>query len=201
MRYDARSASVKLTSPRYVSLATAVAFAESKSGWIEAQMQENPRRSFADGLEIPLFGERVQIVHTGGRGVVQRDNDRLLIPGDSAFIQRRVSDFIRQETKKIMIAKAEFYAAQLGVAFRSVALRESSSRWGSCSAKGGLSFCWRLAFAPIEVLDYVVCHEIAHLLQHNHSAAYWQIVARLCPSYEVQERWLKIHGQTVWTYG
>lgn len=201
VRYDARSECVKITLPRYVSLATALAFAESKSGWIAAQIETHPRRDLTDGVEVPLFGEKIQIVHVGGRGVVQRDHHRLLIPGDIAFIQRRVQDFIRQETRKIIIAKAEFYANQLGTSFRSVALRESSSRWGSCSAKGGLSFCWRLAFAPIEVLDYVVCHEVAHLLQHNHSTAYWRIVAQLCPSYERYERWLKTEGQTVWMYG
>ncbi len=227
VRYDARAQCVKLTLPRYVSLKSAVEFAESKAGWIEIQMQKNTRIIFADGAEIPLFGEWVKLVHIGGRGVVRPEyiteqgearsgggvgvkppiahsatkKYTLLIAGDAAFLERRVQDHIKQETKKIIVTKAEYYARAAGVNFRSITLRNSSSRWGSCSAKGGLSFCWRLAFAPLEVLDYVVCHEVAHLRHHNHSAAYWQLVGQLCPHYETHERWLKIHGQSVWGWG
>ncbi len=201
VRYDARAQCVKLTLPRYVSLKSAVEFAESKVGWIEAQMQKNTRTAFASGTEIPLFGEKVKLVHIGGRGVVRCEEDALIITGNIEFLERRVQDYIKQETKKIIITKAEYYVRAAGVNFRSITLRDSSSRWGSCSAKGGLSFCWRLAFAPLEVLDYVVCHEVAHLRHHNHSAAYWQLVAQLCPTYETHERWLKTHGQSVWAWG
>ncbi|MDX2074137.1 MAG: M48 family metallopeptidase, partial [Alphaproteobacteria bacterium] len=124
-----------------------------------------------------------------------------IIPGEKEFSARRVEDFIKRETKKILALRAGYYAAQLGVSFRSIALRESSSRWGSCSAGGGLSFCWRLAFAPFAVMDYVVAHEVAHLRHHHHGTAFWQAVETLYPGYEKQENWLKRHGQSVWQWG
>lgn len=201
VRYDARGECVKLTLPRYVSLKSAVEFAESKAGWIEAQMHKHIRTVFENGADIPLFGETMKLVHIGGRGVVRCEENTLYISGNSEFLERRVRDYIKQETKKIIITRAEHYAEAAGVTFRGVSLRDSSSRWGSCSAKGALSFCWRLAFAPLSVLDYVVCHEVAHLRHHNHSAAYWKLVEQLCPNYATHERWLKNHGQSVWGWG
>lgn len=201
VRYDARSGCVKVTLPRYASFKSAFAFAESREGWIAAQMGKHQRVPFADGIEIPLFGELVLLRHSGGRGLVSRHENELRISGDKEFLARRVRDYIKQETKKLLQSRAEHYAKVLGVSFCALNLRESTSRWGSCSAKGSLTFCWRLAFAPLAVLDYIACHEVCHLKHHNHSAAFWNTVEQLCPDFQAQERWLKQHGQSVWQWG
>lgn len=200
VRYDARNECVKVTVPRYVSFAAALEFAESKAHWIARQMEKIERVVFADGVMVPLFGEPVRLRHVGGRGVVQRVEGELHVSGDALFMARRVRDFIKKEMKRQAVERATCYASALGVRVASVVLRDTSSRWGSCSSRGRLSLCWRLAFAPREVMDYVVCHEVCHLVHHHHGDAFWQLVERLCPDYAHHERWLKLHGQTVWNY-
>ncbi|MDX2072827.1 MAG: YgjP-like metallopeptidase domain-containing protein, partial [Alphaproteobacteria bacterium] len=123
VRYDARKDCVKLTLPRYVSLKSGLEFAASKSGWIAAQMEKHPRTAFEDGVRISLFGEEMTLRHVGGRGLVRREGASLIIPGEKEFSARRVEDFIKRETKKILALRAGYYAAQLGVSFRSIALR------------------------------------------------------------------------------
>lgn len=200
LRFDAKMECVKLTVPRGVSAAQALAFAESRRDWLARQINNHPKFPLEDGMELPLWGKRVTLAHVGGRGVVTAAPGLLLIPGERDFLARRTRDFIQKETKKRIICLAQGSAHKLGVSIKSVSLRDTTSRWGSCSASGALSFCWRLAFAPLEVMEYVVHHEVAHLKHHNHSAKFWQTVAFLCPDYDRHEKWLSAHGQTLWYY-
>ena len=96
-----------------------------------------------------------------------------------------------------MRAKAQVIERPVG----RVTLRESRTRWGSCSPSGDLSFCWRLIFAPALVLDYVVAHEVAHLVHLNHSERFWKLCAQLTPEVQAPRRWLMRHGQQLWRYG
>jgi predicted metal-dependent hydrolase len=85
----------------------------------------------------------------------------------------------------------------IGRPYSRITLRDTRSRWGSCTADGALMYSWRLAMAPPAVLDYVAAHEVAHLAQMNHSPAFWAVVARLVPGHAAPRRWLKLHGQTL----
>lgn len=200
LRFDAKSQSVKLTLPRGVSIAIAMGFVESRKGWLAKQIAEHTHVALDNGVMLSLWGEQVTITHTGGRGVVRLESGQLRVPGDAEFIARRVRDFIQKETKARITTLAHASAQKLDVTIRSIQLRNTTSRWGSCSASGALSFCWRLAFAPKEVMDYVVHHEVAHLKHHNHSVRFWKTVELLCPDYERHERWLNKYGQTLWSY-
>jgi predicted metal-dependent hydrolase len=97
-----------------------------------------------------------------------------------------------------LIAQSE--AAALGVRYSRIALRDQRSRWGSCSSRGTLSFNWRLVLAPHDVLDYVVVHEVCHLLEHNHGPAFWRLLARRRPGYREQKEWLDEHGWELLAY-
>ncbi len=99
-----------------------------------------------------------------------------------------------------LVAACDGHAARLGRGYRSLTLRDTRSRWGSCSAAGGLMFSWRLILAPPEILDYVAAHEVAHLAEMNHSPAFWRVVAGLCPDYARHRAWLRKHGQTLHAY-
>ena len=92
-------------------------------------------------------------------------------------------------------------AARLGLTVRRVTVRDQSSRWGSCSTTGMLSFSWRLILAPSQVLDYLAAHEVAHLVEMNHSAKFWRLVQRICPDHESAKAWLDIHGADLHRYG
>ena len=93
------------------------------------------------------------------------------------------------------------HSKTLGVKARSISLRDQTSRWGSCTAGGLLSFSWRLIMAPAHVLDYVAAHEVAHLVEMNHGPRFWKHVARCMPRLEEAKRWLRSHGADLHRYG
>jgi predicted metal-dependent hydrolase len=194
VRYDTRRDCVKVTAPRYVSLKRAVEFAESKTEWIARQREKTSTLVIENGAMVSIFGQEIRLAHAGGRGVASLVEGVLQVTGAAEFMPRRVRDYVLREMRIIAHERALFHAAKLGVRVSSLTLRDTSSRWGSCTRSGRISLCWRLAFAPYEVMDYVVAHEVAHLLHHNHSPSFWHAVAHLCPAYEMHEHWLKTHG-------
>jgi predicted metal-dependent hydrolase len=106
----------------------------------------------------------------------------------------------RREARERISLIAQSEARALGVSYSRLTLRDQKSRWGSCSSKGGLSFNWRLVLAPHDVLDYVVVHEVCHLVEHHHGPAFWRLVARRRPGYREQKRWLDDHGWELLAY-
>jgi predicted metal-dependent hydrolase len=106
----------------------------------------------------------------------------------------------RREARARITLIAQSEARALGVEYARITLRDQRSRWGSCSSRGALSFNWRLVLAPHDVLDYVVVHEVCHLVEHNHSARFWQLVQRRRPNYRESKRWLDEHGWEILAY-
>lgn len=202
IRYQPLQHLIAVTLPRYVSIRQGLHFIEEKRNWIEEQVRERSARvPFADGQILSVCGTALAIRHTGGRGVVRIDGGSLLVPGDAAFVSRRVREWLKKTARHEMLRIACARAPLIGRAIGKVTLRDTHSRWGSCSSDGSLSFSWRLVLAPPEVLEYVVCHEVAHLLHHNHSTAFWEAVEKLCPEHRKARKWLKTHGATLWAYG
>ena len=117
--------------------------------------------------------------------------------GDPAHDGLRAGAFLKHLARDRLTAASDRYATQIGCRYTRVTLRDTRSRWGSCTADGGLMYSWRLIMAPPEVLDYVAAHEVAHLAEMNHSPAFWAVVARLMPGYAARRRWLKQHGQSL----
>src|SRR5437870_2572055 len=106
-----------------------------------------------------------------------------------------------REAQRDLEAASRRYAAELGVAIKRICVRDQSSRWGSCSNTGVLSFSWRLILAPSFVLDYLAAHEVCHLVELNHSARFWRLVKRLYPDVERAKMWLDVHGTDLHRYG
>lgn len=103
-----------------------------------------------------------------------------------------------ETARSIFTQKAAYYARLIGVTYGRISIREQKTRWGSCSSKGNLNFNWRLIFAPEEVVDYIVVHELDHRKEMNHSRAFYNVVASVLPDYKVQEKWLKENGEKLW---
>jgi predicted metal-dependent hydrolase len=130
------------------------------------------------------------------------NGERLLcVAGHAPHLHRRVSDFLRREAKHELEAASRRHARELGLDVRRVNVRDQSSRWGSCSSTAVLSFSWRLILAPSYVLDYLAAHEVAHLVEMNHSARFWRVVNRLIPGHERAKAWLDAHGADLHRYG
>jgi hypothetical protein len=208
LRIQSATREVILTIPPRGSLKEAHEFAQKHGGWIAARLGRLLQAApFADGVVVPLRGEPHRIAHRpGARGAVwveiDADGGRLLcVAGHAPHIERRIGDFLRREAKRDLEAASLRFAGDLGLVVRRVTVRDQSSRWGSCSTTGVLSFSWRLILAPGYVLDYLAAHEVAHLIEMNHSAKFWRVVQRLCPSHEKSKAWLDVHGADLHRYG
>ena len=110
-------------------------------------------------------------------------------------------DYLKREVRRDLHKAAQFYAETLGVKVKRLSIRDQSSRWGSCTSAGSLSFSWRLILAPPYVLDYLAAHEVAHLVEMNHSARFWKVVARVCGHVERAKTWLDTSGNDLHRYG
>jgi predicted metal-dependent hydrolase len=136
---------------------------------------------------------------TGSAAQLSRMTNSLAIHGDIAFFERRLKDWLTKHLRSHITLLAEEKARVLGVKFARIQIRDASSHWGSCSASGTLSFTFKLVFASAAQLEYIVCHEVAHLREMNHSLKFWKLVEQLCPDYAKHRRWLKTHGHTLGT--
>jgi predicted metal-dependent hydrolase len=208
LRIQSATREVILTIPPRGSLKEARDFAQKHGGWIVARLGRLPEAApFADGAILPLRGEPHRIAHRrGARGTVWTETGingerRLCVAGQAPYIDRRIGDFLRREAKRDLESASLRFAGELGLVVRRVTVRDQSSRWGSCSTTGLLSFSWRLILAPSPILEYLAAHEVAHLIEMNHSAKFWRVVQRLCPDHERAKAWLDVHGADLHRYG
>ncbi len=202
VRYQPLQKSLSLTLPQAVSIKQGLHFINEKQQWILRQMEQySAAGTFYDGQIIPILGQDVRLEHIGGRGFVSEGEGVLQAHGDIEFMARRVQKWLIQKARTEIILLTEIFTARLAVKAGNITLRDTSSRWGSCSHDGNLSFSWRLVFAPYEVLSYVVAHEVAHIREHNHSVKFWALVEQLHPEFKSAQIWLKKHGKSLYVYG
>lgn len=208
LRIEAASREVVLTMPPRGSVKEARDFAQQHGGWIAARLKRMPQAApFVHGVEVPLRGASHRIVHRRGvRGTAWTETDgqgrRLLcVAGETPHVDRRIGDFLKREARRDLEAASRRYAARLKLSIKRISVRDQSSRWGSCSNTGVLSFSWRLILAPSYVLDYLAAHEVAHLVELNHSPRFWRLVGKLYPDYERAKVWLDVHGTDLHRYG
>jgi predicted metal-dependent hydrolase len=207
LRIHSATREVLLTMPPRGSLKQAREFAEKHGGWIAARLDRLPQAApFAHGITLPLRGIDHRLEHRpDARGTVwieEAGGERLLcVAGAAPHVARRVRDFLKREAKRDLDAASRSAAAALGVAIKCVSIRDQSSRWGSCSTSGVLSYSWRLILAPPFVLDYLAAHEVAHLVEMNHSRRFWRLVERICPHLTRAKTWLDLNGATLHRFG
>jgi predicted metal-dependent hydrolase len=208
LRIHAATREVILTMPPRGSVREAKDFAQKHGGWIAARLHRLPEAApFADGATVPLRGVAHRIAHRpGARGTVwseMGENGELLlcVAGNAPHVDRRVCDYLRREALRDLDAASRRAAEQLGVSIQRISVRDQASRWGSCSTTGVLSYSWRLILAPPFVLDYLAVHEVAHLIEMNHSPRFWRLVNRICADAGRAKVWLDVHGSDLHRYG
>lgn len=193
---------ITLSVPAALDDRTALAFLHEKEPWLRAALAGIPGQiPVRAGTAVPLRGVTVPI-RTARIARVACVAGALLVPPDP-FARRtgpRLAAFLKSEAYSALEHACARHAAALGRRHGPIALRDTRSRWGSCTSAGRLMFSWRLIMAPPEVLDYVAAHEVAHLAQMNHSSAFWAEVRRLRPDYETQRDWLRRHGRGLHRY-
>jgi predicted metal-dependent hydrolase len=190
-RLDGR---VTLSMPARASEAEALAFAGDKAAWVRGVLAEaNPRRVVGLGSAVPFEGRALAVTAAAVRAA-RVSGEVLLVPQDPVRVGARVVAFLKFAARQRLQAESEGFAATVGRKIEGITLRDTRSRWGSCTQAGRLMYSWRLIMAPPEVLSYVAAHEVAHLVEMNHSPAFWAVVAGLMPEYQRHRRWLRTHG-------
>jgi predicted metal-dependent hydrolase len=191
---------VTLTMPKRLVEREALDFARSKEAWIRKHLDARGEDVVVGiGSEVPLGGRMYRVEAGTGRGV-QITPDGIFVPGPVARVGKRLGAHLREIARDRLAGASDDYAALLGRSYTRLTLRDTRSRWGSCTSDGGLMYSWRLVMAPPEVLDYVAAHEVAHLAQMNHSAAFWAEVTRIYGAYAAPRGWLRSHGSTLHRY-
>jgi len=192
-----------LTVPRRTAKRAAAEFVASQSGWIAQRLAALPPAvPLADGATVPFRGAPHRIRHDPARRIgVTAEGGELVVGGGAEFVGRRLRDFMIREARRELWARAAPKAAQIGCRVAGLSIKDTRSRWGSCSRKGRLNFSWRLIMAPEAVLDYLVAHEVAHLREHNHGPDFWALCASLCADSEGSRAWLKRHGDALMRVG
>ncbi|MBK0326231.1 M48 family metallopeptidase [Rhodobacteraceae bacterium F11138] len=189
---------VTLTLPTGVPESEAMEFARSKEGWIRGHLESRSQPTVVGlGAMIPIEGDRYRVVAAQGRRV-QVGNGEIAVPQDAPA--RRLAGWLRELARDRLVDASDRYSALLGRPYARITLRDTRSRWGSCTSQGALMYSWRLILAPPEILQYVAAHEVAHLAEMNHSAAFWSTVERLHGPYKTQRQWLRRNGNELHSF-
>lgn len=198
---------LEVTAPRGVAISRIEAVLREKAAWIEATLQrfaaQTPAATLAlhDGATLPFAGMSL-VLHF--RQLPTTTRVRVALVGttltvttphtDYATARTALEAWYRRQAHTVIAGRVAHWNARFGFEHGRISIKDQKSRWGSCSHSGNLNFNWRLLLAPLDVLDYIVIHELAHLREANHSPRFWALVATLCPNYKQHRRWLRLHG-------
>jgi predicted metal-dependent hydrolase len=204
LRIDASARQVELVLPPGIAAEHGLKFLNLHRGWIAARLEALPAPvQFAEGATVPVLGVMHRICRESDPAAppVRIVEGEIRVRGAPEHFARRVRDHLMRLARAEVSRRARIYAAQIGRPIARVGVRDTKSRWGSCSSTGNLSFSWRLVFAPEPVVDYVVAHEVAHLAEMNHGPRFWKLVRSLTPDTATPRAWLKRHRSELLSYG
>ncbi len=197
LRYDPANECAVVTMPPGANEKTAIKFVEQNLIWLDKQKASSPEQIFlSPGSCIPYKGETFIIIHSTDRsGRIQIEDNSFIVGGPIEGFPVRLENFLKKQARLTIEPTAKEMSLLIGKRFGRIQIRDTSSRWGSCSSSGTLSFSWRLVLTPPEILRYVVAHEIAHLKEMNHSPAFWAVVDQMVDNAKSSRKWLKTEGQ------
>ncbi len=174
-----------------------------KAGWLEGHLgRMPPPMPFTPGGVVLLRGNEIALVREIGRGVARENDGALIVPcPKAASFSGRTRRGLIALARKELTRQAQCHANALDVEFSALSVRDTNSRWGSCSAAGRLNFSWRLICVPFSVLDYVCAHEVAHLIEHNHGPRFWALVETRITDITTPRRWLRKNSARLFAVG
>lgn len=206
LRLDQKDRIFVLTIPAKCSLTKAEEFALKHLEWMEEKLAELPERIlFDNGAVIPILGEdvriRVCLDITLKTTTIELKNNKLTVHTNQMNPGPRIERFLKKYAKEKLSELSYKKAERAGKTIKKITVRDTKSRWGSCSADRCLSYSWRLIFASAEAFDYVVAHEVAHLRYMNHGKNFWALCAELSRSYKKGRDWMRDHSHELMRYG
>jgi len=203
LRIDATQGGVVITLPPRASRRAGISLLQTHEAWVAEKLAELPGAiPFVAGAIIPIGGEPHEIVPAGARpGGAWIEDGRIYVSGGPEFLARRVTDHLRRLARQRLTAMVAEKARQAGLSPKTVRVKDTRTRWGSCAPDGTLAFCWRLILAPEFVQDYVVGHEVAHLRHMNHGRNFWALTEKLTAHRSAATAWLSGNGQALLRIG
>ena len=205
LRIDVPRRGAVLTLPARAGLSAGLDFVAEKALWLRNAYARLPAPvPFADGAMIPLRGRPHRIEHRPlekGGAWRAAEGDVIVVAGAAEHLPRRLGDWLRREALILLDARTRAKAATIGREVARIFVRDTRSRWGSCARDGRVHYSWRLVFAPDFVLDYVVAHEVAHLMYMSHGPRFRAVIDRLTPQRAEAEAWLRVHGAALLLIG
>jgi predicted metal-dependent hydrolase len=196
LRIDPAAGAVVVTLPSRATRKAGIALLMGHAEWISNRLAALPEAvAFVEGATVPIGGVPYRVRHMpAAKGGVFLLDQELHVTGAPEFLSRRVRDFLRQEARRRLGGLVTAKAGLIGMAFKRVSVKDTTSRWGSCAPDGSIALCWRLVMAPMFVQDYVTAHEVAHLRHMNHGAKFWSLVDELTPHTKAAIPWLRAEG-------
>jgi len=190
---------VLVRAPLKLARREVLAFVKQNRAWIARKLaqarvrqEERTPRRFLEGENFPFLGEQHRLRYVAGGEYLRKLNGEFLLGAD---LSSRAGDLFRTwyraRAREILEDRVAHFALRMGLTCRSVRITDAKERWGSCNAAGSLNFAWRLVMAPPPVIDYVIVHELAHLVEMNHSRRFWERLGRILPDYAKRRRWLR----------
>ncbi len=204
LAFSSKTRRMILTAPPRTPRTYLRTFIKTHHDWIQQQVAKPvvQPKVFTPGALVPFEGRNYTLVHQiSNRVIVEIRNDTLFIQAAASRIDTHVRRFLIKRAHESLEAKSHTFAQTLGVSIKKITVKAMHTRWGSCSSDGNLNYNWRLILAPPEILIYVCAHEVAHRVYMDHSAAFWQTVAKLYPDYKTARLWLKKNGQSLYAFG
>lgn len=203
LRINPSDGQIVITLPPRASRRSGMALLRAHEGWVAAKLEALPsQHRFVAGGTVPISGIPHRIVHdVSFRGSPLIAAGTIIVGGEPVFLPRRVRDALVAIAKKRFFRQALAKAEAIGRRPTRIRIKDTVSRWGSCTPDGSLMFCWRLVMAPDFVQDYVISHEVAHLREMNHGHAFWALTERLTPHRNAATDWLAQHGQSLLRIG
>lgn len=206
LRLDSASRKMNLVVPKRFSMTKALLFANTHQEWINEKLNGLPQIvNFEHGSIIPVLGQdrtlNITVCNTLNKTNIHLNNNEILIETNLDDPRPRFKRFLKKEAKVTMENLAHEKAAGIGQTISAFQIRDTKSRWGSCSPEGKIMLSWRLIFAPWDAMDYVVAHEVAHLVHMNHGPEFWNLCEKLCDNYQSGKKWMRSNGHELLRYG
>lgn len=199
-----RDGSLTVRAPRRAAIVDIQSFILEKQEWIVRTQErfksvvEAPKKEYQDGETFLLLGHEYGLTLVKPqRPALKFENGFTLGHTAQHSGERLFTQWYKNEAYRIIAERTGVYSARYGFSPKQVKISSARTRWGSCSPDGTLNFTWRLVMAPLEVIDYVVVHELSHLRVKNHSNRFWQEVEKILPEYKDRRKWLRVHGETL----
>lgn len=173
---------------------------------VKEQVSVSRQNFLEEGYEYSILGEKYKLIYrvnNENKFFIFAENNNLVISQPQkgkltkSEIKKELISYFRIVARKYLSERTEYFTEKANLKFRKIFIKNQKTKWGSCSSEKNLNYNWHLIFAPLDVIDYVVIHEISHLKYMNHSKTFWNLVEKFDPDYKVRMKWLRENEQMV----